>query len=91
MAVYKVSVIFDQVNFEGAQDWHLLAYKQRGGYQALAKIFADKLSPLAVIEEVKQSGLRGRGGAGFSTGIKWSFMPQNYQGQKYVVCNSEEL
>jgi NADH-quinone oxidoreductase subunit F len=48
------------------------------------------MSPEDVIEEVKASGLRGRGGAGFPTGLKWSFMPRNAPGQKYVVCNSDE-
>ncbi len=65
-------------------------YIKAGGYQALRKILAEKMSPEAIIAEVKASGLRGRGGAGFPTGLKWSFMPRNYQGDKYIVCNSDE-
>ena len=71
-------------------NWGLEAYRQRGGYQAIAKIVNDKLTPDAVIAEVKKSALRGRGGAGFPTGLKWSFMPKNFTGQKYIVCNSDE-
>jgi len=70
--------------------WTLENYYSVGGYEAWKKIIAEKPSPDDVIEEVKASGLRGRGGAGFPTGLKWSFMPSNYDGQKYVVCNSDE-
>jgi len=70
---------------------HLLdTYRRVDGYQALEKILRDRISPETVIEEVKASGLRGRGGAGFPTGLKWSFMPRNAPGQKYLVCNSDE-
>ncbi|WP_408641573.1 NADH-quinone oxidoreductase subunit NuoF [Sideroxyarcus emersonii] len=72
------------------QPWTLENYLKVGGYQALRKVLAEKLSPEAIISEVKASGLRGRGGAGFPTGLKWSFMPRNYQGDKYLVCNSDE-
>jgi NADH-quinone oxidoreductase subunit F len=65
-------------------------YVKAGGYQALRMILSEKMSPEAIIAEVKASGLRGRGGAGFPTGLKWSFMPRNYQGEKYLVCNSDE-
>jgi len=65
-------------------------YVKAGGYQALRKVLTEKMSPEAIIAEVKASGLRGRGGAGFPTGLKWSFMPRNYQGDKYIVCNSDE-
>jgi NADH-quinone oxidoreductase subunit F len=65
-------------------------YVKAGGYQALRKVLSEKMSPDAIIAEVKASGLRGRGGAGFPTGLKWSFMPRNYQGVKYLVCNSDE-
>ncbi|HEX5464584.1 MAG TPA: NADH-quinone oxidoreductase subunit NuoF [Burkholderiales bacterium] len=71
-------------------DWRLDAYVQRGGYTALKKILSEKLSPDDVIAEVKKSALRGRGGAGFPTGLKWSFMPKNVAGPKYVICNSDE-
>ncbi len=72
------------------QPWSLDSYLKSGGYQAIKKIIDEKLTPEAVIEEVKTSGLRGRGGAGFPTGLKWSFMPRTAPGQKYVVCNSDE-
>lgn len=70
-------------------NWNLDAYEKRGGYQALRKILNERISPEDVIAEVKKSALRGRGGAGFPTGLKWSFMPKG-EGQKYVVCNSDE-
>jgi NADH-quinone oxidoreductase subunit F len=71
-------------------NWKLRDFEARGGYRALKKILSEKIAPEAVIAEVKKSGLRGRGGAGFPTGLKWSFMPRNYTGQKYLVCNSDE-
>ena len=77
-------------NFDRDKTWHLKDYEARGGYAALKKIIAEKLTPEQVINEVKLSALRGRGGAGFPTGLKWSFMPKNYTGQKYLVCNSDE-
>ena len=70
--------------------WTLDNYYQVGGYEAWKKIINEKIPPERIIEEVKASGLRGRGGAGFPTGLKWSFMPSGYQGPKYVVCNSDE-
>jgi NADH-quinone oxidoreductase subunit F len=72
------------------RNWRLADYVARGGYEALKKILADKTPPAEVIAEVKKSALRGRGGAGFPTGLKWSFMPQQFPGDKYLVCNSDE-
>jgi NADH-quinone oxidoreductase subunit F len=72
------------------QPWSMESYLKTGGYQALKMILVDGMTPEQVIEEVKASGLRGRGGAGFPTGLKWSFMPRNAPGQKYIVCNSDE-
>ena len=71
-------------------NWHLKDYEARGGYAALKKILSEKTTPEAVIAEVKKSGLRGRGGAGFPAGLKWSFMPKQYAGAKYLVCNTDE-
>jgi NADH-quinone oxidoreductase subunit F len=71
-------------------NWRLRDYESRGGYSALRRILTEPMTPEAVIAEVKKSALRGRGGAGFPTGLKWSFMPRQFPGQKYVVCNSDE-
>ncbi len=71
-------------------NWRLSDYVARGGYRALRRILAEKIPPAVVIDELKKSALRGRGGAGFPTGLKWSFMPKNYTGQRYLVCNSDE-
>jgi NADH-quinone oxidoreductase subunit F len=71
-------------------NWRLKDYQERGGYEALRRVLTEKMTPEQVIAEVKVSALRGRGGAGFPTGLKWSFMPRNYTGPKYVVCNSDE-
>jgi NADH-quinone oxidoreductase subunit F len=71
-------------------NWHLDDYVKRGGYEALRKILTSGMKPEEVVAEVKASGLRGRGGAGFPTGLKWSFMPRALPGQKYLVCNSDE-
>ena len=72
------------------RNWHLADYVQRGGYSALRRILTENITPEQVIAELKASSLRGRGGAGFPTGLKWSFMPRQFPGQKYLVCNSDE-
>lgn len=70
--------------------WSLEAYQSVGGYSSLKKILTEKTPAEDIIEEIKASNLRGRGGAGFPTGLKWSFMPRNAPGDKYIVCNSDE-
>ena len=70
--------------------WTLSSYQERGGYQAWAEVLRNQTPREEIIETLKASGLRGRGGAGFPTGLKLSFMPRDAQGQKYIVCNSDE-
>ena len=72
------------------QPWLLDTYQGAGGYEAWRKIITEKTPHEDIIAEMKASGLRGRGGAGFPTGLKWSFMPRTAPGQKYIVCNSDE-
>lgn len=76
--------------FGAEESWSLDTYLAHDGYKAWRKILSGEMDQEAVIEEVKGSGLRGRGGAGFPTGLKWSFMPRNAPVQKYLVCNSDE-
>ncbi len=64
-------------------------YLQHGGYQALEKALKE-MTPASIIDEVKKSNLRGRGGAGFPTGMKWSFVPKDNPKPKYVICNADE-
>ena len=73
-----------------AQSWTLDNYLGRSGYQAWRQVLEGRWTREAIIDEVKASGLRGRGGAGFPTGLKWSFMPRDKDVQKYFVCNSDE-
>ena len=84
----------DQVCFTtriyGDEAHTLESYLKTGGYESWKNILKENISVDDIIDEVKESGLRGRGGAGFPTGLKWSFMPRNMPGQKYVVCNSDE-
>jgi NADH-quinone oxidoreductase subunit F len=87
--IQKNQVCYTTLQFD--QPWTLENYYRVGGYEAWKKIINDKIPPDSIIEEVKTSGLRGRGGAGFPAGLKWSFMSSPaIKGQKYVVCNSDE-
>lgn len=72
------------------EPWALKTYQGVGGYSSWRKILKEKISPENIIEEIKKSGLRGRGGAGFPTGLKWSFISRAVPGQKYILCNSDE-
>ena len=72
------------------KSWTLDVYQSTGGYEQWKKILKERTPAEAIIDQVKISALRGRGGAGFPTGLKWSFMPRNSAGQKYIVCNSDE-
>ena len=81
-------VVYTTLHHE--KPWALDSYLKQDGYTAWKKILTEKMPQEQVIEMVKQSGLRGRGGAGFPTGLKWSFMPRSAPGQKYILCNSDE-
>src|SRR3989338_5222396 len=70
--------------------WALNTYESVGGYSSWRKILKEKIPPAQVVEEIKKSGLRGRGGAGFPAGVKWSFLKPEAPGQKYVLCNADE-
>ena len=72
------------------RSWRLETYQSEGGYEALKRILSEKMPQEEIIEMVKQSGLRGRGGAGFPTGLKWGFINRTAPGDKYVVVNSDE-
>src|SRR5690606_33136101 len=84
----EYQVVYTTSHFE--QPWTLENYLKVDGYVAWKKILAEKPDPVTIIDELKNSSLRGRGGAGFPTGLKWSFMPRNAPGQKYILCNSDE-
>ena len=81
-------VVYTTLHFD--KPWSYENYLKTGGYSALRRIIEEKIPPEQVIEMVKGSGLRGRGGAGFPTGLKWSFMPKGTGMQKYILCNSDE-
>jgi len=82
------NVVFTTLDAE--QPWSMDTYLAIDGYQAWKKILAEKTDPVEIIDNVKASALRGRGGAGFPTGLKWSFMPRSAPVQKYILCNSDE-
>ena len=82
------NVVFTTLDAE--TPWSLETYLERDGYKAWKKILAEKTAQEDIIDTVKESALRGRGGAGFPTGLKWSFMPRSAPMQKYILCNSDE-
>jgi NADH-quinone oxidoreductase subunit F len=82
------NVVFTTLDAE--QPWSLDTYLAIDGYKAWKKILAEKTDQGSIIDNIKLSALRGRGGAGFPTGLKWSFMPRSAPGQKYILCNSDE-
>jgi len=88
MAYEQNLVVFEALKHE--RPWTLETYRSFGGYAAWEKILREPIPREKVIDEVKASGLRGRGGAAFPTGVKWSFMPRSSPVQKYIVCNSDE-
>ncbi|MDE0243975.1 MAG: NADH-quinone oxidoreductase subunit NuoF [Gammaproteobacteria bacterium] len=75
---------------DAERPWRLESYEGRGGYRVWRKVLAGELDAGQILETVKASGLRGRGGAGFPTGLKWSFMPRDCEQPSYLVCNSDE-
>jgi NADH-quinone oxidoreductase subunit F len=81
-------VIFHSIH--QPESWKLSNYLAGGGYETLKKVVTEKIPPEEIINQVKISALRGRGGAGFPTGLKWSFMPRHFEGDKYIVCNTDE-
>jgi len=81
-------VCFRLLNLE--KPWELRTYQSAGGYEALRRVLTEPMSPVELIDLVKKSGLRGRGGAGFPTGVKWGFINRTAPGPRYLVCNSDE-
>jgi NADH-quinone oxidoreductase subunit F len=81
-------VCFRSLHLE--KPWTMATYESVGGYSQWRKILQENIPPAEIIEQLKQAALRGRGGAGFPTGLKWSFIRRDTPGQKYVVCNSDE-
>ncbi len=82
------NVVFTTLDAD--QPWSMDTYLGTDGYKAWKRILTEKTDPAAIIDNVKLSALRGRGGAGFPTGLKWSFMPRSAPVQKYILCNSDE-
>src|SRR5688572_2889908 len=80
-------VLFQHIEVPGIETYDV--YRSKSGYAAAEKALKS-MSPDAVLEEVKKSGLRGRGGAGFPTGMKWSFLAKPEGVPRYLVCNADE-
>ncbi|MEA3639900.1 MAG: NADH-quinone oxidoreductase subunit NuoF [Lamprobacter sp.] len=90
MAENQNTVCFRTMHLDARVRYTLESYRSVGGYVQWERILREKPNPDQLIDELKTSALRGRGGAGFPTGLKWSFMPRTKPGQKYIVCNSDE-
>ncbi|MCF7978786.1 MAG: NADH-quinone oxidoreductase subunit NuoF [Chromatiaceae bacterium] len=90
MAENQNTVCFRTMHLDATVRYTLDSYRSVGGYVQWERILREKPDPDQLIDELKTSALRGRGGAGFPTGLKWSFMPRTKPGQKYIVCNSDE-
>src|SRR4028118_1593798 len=82
----SVKLLLDKANVEGIRTYEV--YRREGGYRSVEKAF--KRAPADIVEEVRKSGLRGRGGAGFPTGMKWSFLAKPEGVPRYLVCNADE-
>jgi NADH-quinone oxidoreductase subunit F len=82
-------VCYETLKFDN-EPYSLENYRKIGGYEVWEKVLKGELTRDTIIDELKKSGLRGRGGAGFPTGVKMSFMPRTAPMQKYLVCNSDE-
>ncbi len=80
-------ILLEHINEPGIQSFDV--YRKMGGYRSVEKALRE-MTPDAVVEEVKKSGLRGRGGAGFPTGMKWSFLDKSTDKPRYLVCNADE-
>src|SRR6187399_1479653 len=80
-------ILLDKINIPGIKSYEV--YRQNGGYASVEKALKT-MTPDAVTEEVKKSGLRGRGGAGFPAGMKWSFIDKKSEKPRYLVCNADE-
>src|SRR5215218_10083364 len=80
-------LLLDKVHVDGIRNYD--AYRKNGGYASVEKALKT-MSPDQVTDEVKKSGLRGRGGAGFPTGMKWSFLDKKSEKPRYLVCNADE-
>src|SRR6478609_5608072 len=82
-----MKLLLEKDNVPGIRGYEV--YRREGGYRSVEKALKT-MSPEAIVEEVKKSGLRGRGGAGFPTGMKWSFIAKPPGVPRYLVCNADE-
>src|SRR5579871_422215 len=80
-------ILLEHINVPGIETYEV--YRSKGGYTSVEKALKSK-TPNDIVEEVKKSGLRGRGGAGFPTGMKWSFIDKKSGKPRYLVCNADE-